>query len=109
MPALLGSAQDQHAIEIEAGRFGLKSGQATWLENHACWRGLVDERERGHDDAFRSPNSSIMAALMMNFWTLPDVVVGKVSTNLMYRGILKWAIWPRQKARMSSAPAEAPG
>jgi hypothetical protein len=34
------------------------------------------------------PSSSIICSRMMNFCTLPVTVIGKASTNLMYRGIL---------------------
>ena len=34
------------------------------------------------------PSSSVICSRMMNFCTLPVTVIGKASTNLMYRGIL---------------------
>jgi hypothetical protein len=43
------------------------------------------------------------------FWIFPVTVIGNVSTNFQYRGILNVAILPLQKARKSSPVRVTPG
>ena len=48
---------------------------------------------------------------ILNFWIFPVTVMGKSSaaaTNFQYFGTLKWAIFPLQKAFMSSSVSASP-
>ena len=49
------------------------------------------------------PSSTTLISRMRNFWTLPLMVIGKSSTNLMCRGVLKWTMRPLQNSRSASA------
>src|SRR5580765_8270869 len=53
-------------------------------------------------------SSATVISRILNFCTFPVTVIGNSLVNLMYRGILKVAIWPRQKSRNSSAVAVTP-
>ena len=55
------------------------------------------------DAAASDASSFVIISRITNFWTLPVTVIGKVSTNRTYLGILKCVIRPRQKARISSS------
>ena len=51
-------------------------------------------------------NSSMLISRIRNFWILPVTVMGNSSTNLKWRGILKWAMWRLHQVCSSSSLAQ---
>ena len=47
------------------------------------------------DAATSDASSLVIISRITNFWTLPVTVIGNVSTNRTYRGILKCVMRPR--------------